>query len=334
MPALIIQAKEAVKDIFKDSLKASIEMYKIMIPVIIAIKILQELELIKYLAAPLEPLMKLVGLPAEMGLVWATALLNNIYTSVIVFASLVKDTPMSAAQATVLAVMILMAHGLPVESSISRKAGARFLFQSLFRVVCALILGWILHMTYDNFDLLQGPASIIFQPDSQSAAKETLLAWSLGKAKDLSLVFLIIFGLMGLLKILTKIGVTELLDRLLRPLLGLMGIGPKASAITVIGLSLGLAYGGGLIISEAMSGNVDKKDVFYSISLMGIAHSLIEDTLLMVMIGGHFSGILWARLAFSLLAVAMLVRVTKRLSERFCDKYLWCEPGSKQRSTA
>ncbi len=334
MPEAILQLARAVKAVFKSSLRASIEMYKIMIPVIIVIKILQELDLIKYLAAPLEPLMKLVGLPAEMGLVWATALLNNIYTSVIVFASLIKDTPVSAAQATILAVMILMAHGLPVESSISRKAGARFLFQSLFRVVCALILGWLLHLTYDNFNLLQGPASIIFQPDAQTGTKETILAWSLGKAKDLSLVFLIIFSLMGLLKILTKIGVTGLLDKLLRPLLKIMGIGPKASAITVIGLSLGLAYGGGLIISEAMSGNVDKKDVFYSISLMGIAHSLIEDTLLMVMIGGHFSGILWARLAFSMLAVAMLVKITRHLPERFCDKYLWSEPKSRQRSAA
>ncbi len=137
---------------------------------------------------------------------------------------------------------------------------------------------------------------------------------------------MIILGLFFLLRTLEKLRVVDVINKILRPILKLMGIGPKASAITVIGNTMGIAYGGGLIIHEARSGHIDKKDVFYSLTLMGLSHSLIEDTLLMVMIGGHLSGLLCARVGYSILVVTLLVKVTKRLPTAFCDKFLWGEP--------
>ena len=122
---------------------------------------------------------------------------------------------------------------------------------------------------------------------------------------------------------LQKLRITDMMDRLLRPILRLMGIGGRASTITVIGLTMGIAYGGGLIIHEAKKGHIDKKDIFYSLSLMGLSHALIEDTLLMLMVGGHLIGILWARLAFALLMVTLLVKISTRIPEALCDRFLW-----------
>ena len=45
-----------------DIFKITLDLYKIMIPVIIAVKILEELGGIKYIAYALSPLMQLVGL--------------------------------------------------------------------------------------------------------------------------------------------------------------------------------------------------------------------------------------------------------------------------------
>ncbi len=55
------------KDILRDSVTASIEMFKVMIPVIIIVKLLQEFGLISYLAWPLKPLMGLVAYPPKWG---------------------------------------------------------------------------------------------------------------------------------------------------------------------------------------------------------------------------------------------------------------------------
>ncbi len=319
--------KNSSYDIIKDAIRISWDLFKIMIPIVIVVKILQELNMIGYLATPLAPIMKLVGLPGEMGIVWATAMLNNIYSALIVFLSLAQDSPLTAAQATILGTMILVAHSMPVELRVVQSSGPRLIFQAIARFSGALLIGIILNFIYSHYNLLQAPANIILTADS-AVADKTLLAWGLGELKNFLSIFLIILGLLIVMKVLTKLRILAAMDFLLRPLLRLMGIGPKASALTVVGLTMGLSYGGGMIIHEAKSGEIDKKDVFYSLTLMGICHSVVEDTFLLMMIGGHVSGLLWGRLGFAIILVAILVQVTKILPETFCDKYLWSVPKS------
>jgi hypothetical protein len=318
----------ALVGLCSDALKVSFDLFKIMVPVLILVKVLQELDLIKFLAMPLGPVMKLVGLPGETGLVWATAMLNNLYSAMVVYISLFKHTPITTAQATVLCTMMLVAHTLPIELRIAQKSGARLMFQTVSRLCSAFLLGWLLHNVYSFFGLLQQPANILFRPKTETTPyHEPLSSWATGEAKNLFYIFIIILGLFLLMRILQKVRIIEVMNHILQPLLKLLGIGPKASAISVIGLTMGLSYGGGLIIHEARSGRIDKEDVFYSLTLMGLCHSLIEDTLLMVAIGGHFSGLLWARLLFSLTALAFLVKLTNSLTDTFRDKYLWAKPN-------
>lgn len=312
--------------VFHDACRVSLDLFKIMVPVIIVVKILQELDLIRYFAIPLGPAMEAVGLPAEMGLVWATAMLNNLYTAIIVFLSLVKDTPITTAQATVLCTMMLVAHNLPVELKIAQRCGPRLIFQAVSRFGSAILLGWLLNIGFRRLGLLQGPVKILIERDAQGhTADESLIFWAAGEARNLLSVFLIILGLLVLMKVLRRLRIIDVVSRVLRPLLGTIGIGPKATAITVIGLTMGIAYGGGLIIHEARSGEIGREDIFYSLTLMGISHSFIEDTLLMVTIGGHLSGLLCARFAFSLIVVALLVRICGHLTKPFCDRFLWGE---------
>jgi len=310
------------KELLTNAFSASLELFKIMVPIIVGIRILQEFDLIKYLAMPLEPVMGVLGLPAEMGLVWASAMINNIYTGIIVLVSLIGDNPLTAAQATILGVLMLVAHGLPVECAIARKSGARFRFQLFSRVLGAFILGWLLHIAYSATGTLQGPAAMVFKAEQLGGAT-TWSTWALDQGKNLVSIFFIILCLMSIMRVLKALRIIDLLDRILRPVLNLIGIGPKASAITVIGLTMGVSYGGGLIINEAKSGNVGKEDVFYSLTLMGLCHSLIEDTLLIMLIGGHVSGILWGRLIFAVLATAGIVQLVRTLPQSMKDAHLW-----------
>lgn len=312
-----------LKELARDAANASGQLFKIMVPILILVKVLQELDLIKYLAWPLEPVMGLVGLPAEMGLVWASAIINNIYTGMIVLAQLSGDANLTAAQATVIGVLMLVAHGLPVEAAIADRSGARFLFQCCSRLVGAFVMAWLLHHAYSATGALDQPAVMLFQPARAEAA--SLGQWAMDQVLNLASIACIIFVLMALMRLLSAIGVIALMNRLLRPVLKLIGIGPKGSAITVIGLTMGLSYGGGLIIGEARNGTLSREDVFYSLTFMGLCHSLIEDTLLIMLIGGHVSGVLWGRLAFSLLAMAVIVQIVRRLPERLCSSVLWAK---------
>ena len=308
------------KGILWRSGRISLELYKIMIPIIIAVKILQDLGLIAWLALPLAPVMHLVGLPPEMGLVWATALVNNIYGSMIVFVSLAGQHDLSVAQVTVLGVMILVAHGLPVELQIVRKSGPKMGFQALLRVGGALLLGWMLSRIYAWGGWLQESSVVLLQPQAQS---EDLLAWGLGQVWNLAMILVIITLLNVVMRVFTAIGLTGLCVRLLAPVLRLLGIGSEAGTLTIVGMVMGLSYGGGMIMHEAHSGKVPPKDIFSSLSLMGLSHSVFEDTMLMVVIGGHVSGLLWARIVFTLLVVALLVRAVAWLGDEFFYRRLF-----------
>ena len=313
--------------LFRDAFKLSLDLFKIMIPIIIAVKILQDLDLIRYLAIPLSPVMQFVGLPDELGLVWATAILNNPYGAMIVLLTLLPDISISTAQATVLCTMMLVAHTLPIELKIAQISGPRLMFQAFSRLASAILFGWLLMRFYSILDLLQDPADILLRHDPGNILHpQPLYSWALGELQNLLTIFLIILGLFMLMKVLKKIKIIDFLNRMLQPFLKFMGIGPKASAIAMIGLTMGISFGGGLIIHEARSGQIDKKDVFFSLTLMGLSHSLIEDTLLMVMIGGQLSGILFARLILSILMVTILVKISVYLPDTFCDRFLWGNP--------
>jgi len=93
-----------------------------------------------------------------------------------------------------------------------------------------------------------------------------------------------------------------------------LGIGREAETLTLVGLTLGLSYGGALLIEEAEAGHVAPRDVLYAISLLGLSHSLIEDTLLMLLTGADLMPLLPLRVLFTLAAIALLVRLTRNLS--------------------
>lgn len=321
LKALIYQLQE----ILTQAVLICMKLFKIMIPIIVVVKILQEFNAIQYVAVPLEPVMQSVGLPASMGLVWATALVNTIYAAMVVFYSLSADMSLSVSQVTVLGTMMLVAHALPLEGKIAQKAGVRFIFQAGFRMVCAWLFAWILHNFYSMTGYLDKPNAMFWEPEQ--TLDKSYLQWALDQGGNLVLIFFLICALISIMRILQASRITELLISLLQPVLRILGIGKEAATITIVGMTMGLAYGGGLIIQEAESGRVAPRDVFASVTLMGIAHSLIEDTLLMCMLGAHISGLLWGRLFLALLSIFVLMRLVPLFSADHVHRFLFKNPA-------
>ena len=279
---------------------------KIMVPVLIIVKLLDVFGASHYLSLVLSPLMEFVGLPAEMGIVWAAAILVNIYTSMAVFFSIALLEPLTVAQMTVLATMILIAHGLPMESAISKAAGLGWLYTISLRIGGALVLGFILHWGFDAFSLLQQPNQVLWRPE---VLDDSLQSWLIVQLQTLLFAFVMISSLVVIMRLLDYFGIEKLLHWLLTPFLKLLGIGKEAANITIIGMVLGLSFGGALLIEQAKSGQVSKRNIFLAMSLLCLCHSIIEDTLLVMLLGADLLGVLWARLIFSFIFVMVLARV-------------------------
>ncbi len=319
--------KEFFKELFKDTFTTCLVMFKILIPVSIAVKILQMTGLIVYLGIALSPLMRLVGLPGEMGLVWGTAMITNLFGGSIAYLNIAPALHLSVAQTTIICLMMLVAHTFPIELQVARKAGVKLLTMFIWRFGFAFIMGLILNFVYNGFDLLQQPSVITWK--KEIVLNPTLQQWALGELKNYGVIVLFIFSLLLLVKILKITGVINLITKALSPLLKLMGIGAEVTTIAIIGLTLGVVYGGVLIINESKNKDINKRDIFYCLALMGLCHSVIEDTILMIALGSHYSGILIARFILSFIIIWLVVKFTRRLSDKTFAKYFLVKSNAK-----
>ena len=83
-----------------------------------------------------------------------------------------------------------------------------------------------------------------------------------------------------------------------------------------------------ILIREAKSAAIDGKDIFLTIAFLGLCHSVIEDTLLMLLIGADLSAILWARLVFGIIFIALLARFLHVIPQRWYGKLYRSPAGS------
>jgi hypothetical protein len=307
-----------IQETFKDAGSTTLTLLKILIPVSIIVKILNELGAVEIIGDYLSHAMGVVGLPGEFGLVWATAMLTNIYGAIVVLFTLSIDSSYTVAQVTILGGMLLLAHALPIEARIAQKAGVKLWFTLSLRIIGAIVFGFLLNIIFTNFKLFQNESIMIWQPD---IVNPTLLQWVFDQIKNYLLIFLIILGLVTLMRILKKTGLIKRLNNLLEPGLEFLGMSKNAAPITIIGMTLGLAYGGGLIIRESKSKLLSKKDTFLSLSLMGLSHSLIEDTILILSIGATIFGILIGRILFTIFVIIILIRFFNLISKKTFEKY-------------
>ena len=300
-----------------------------MIPALLIVKGLELIGAIELVSSLLSPVMTAVGLPSSMGIVWATTIFTNIYGGMIVFFELSTNINLTVAQVTVLGCMMLIAHGLPVEAAIAKKAGVRWRATLSIRIFGALIFGAILNYSYQYFDFLQHVNHLLWQPE---LTKPSILEWCVEQIKTLAMIFLIISALITLLRILKWLKIEKLMHWLLSPFLKFLGLSKEASNITIIGMTLGLSFGGGLLIKEAESGALTSKDIFISMTLLALCHSLIEDTLLIMILGAHISGVFWGRLAFSLMFVAIISHLFNWRENSFLNRLCMNDPNIKSQA--
>lgn len=314
-----------LKKLTKHTISLYGELLKVMIPVMILVRLAVEFGAIEVVGKLIAPVMGWVGLPGEMGFVWVTAMIVNIYAGAAALLTILPEYPLTIAQATILGSMILIAHSLPIEQRIVQKAGAGFLFTLSLRLIAAMLYGIMLSAFYSKFAEFQKPAEVVFL--SLAPPAQDWLSWAISSIKSLWSILWIIFVLLFGLRLLDILKITPLLAKALSPFLRLMGIAEKATSMTVTGALLGISYGGALIIQEARSGNLAEKDIFLSLSFMCLCHGLIEDTLFVMAFGGHYSGLLIGRFVFSLLAIMVLSQVVNKMPHLAFQRYFSSKPG-------
>lgn len=294
-----------VKTLFQEITQVYLTLLRVMVPAIVIVKILDLIGGTQWLAEVLAPLMIFVGLPEQLGLVWATAILTNIFTAMVVFVDITTQLELSVAQVSVIGILILISHSVPIEGAVAKMVGVSWRLTITLKLGGGLLLAALVNWFYTALDYQQQAAVLLWQHEK---TEQTLLQWGIDQLQMLFGIFFIISALIILLRVLKQIGVERLLQKALSPIFKLLSITKDASSITITGITLGLSYGAGLLISEVKKGDIGKKDVLLSICFLSLAHSLIEDTLLILLLGADVVAILWVRIIFAIIIIALLAK--------------------------
>lgn len=286
---------------------------RVVIPAMIVVRVATDLGLVAVFSRWLSPVMAAIGLPGQSALVWATALLTNLFAGVAVFLQIASPDLWTTAQVSVLGLMMLFAHAMPIEAAVARMTGLPLWYSCVLRIGTAIFAGYLSTVVLQGFDVLQGPADFGFS-GQETAHDSSLATWALAQGKTLLFIYIIILAMTVVLDLIQATGLDRVIAKLLAPFFRLLGCRTTASDMTIVGLTLGLSYGAGMMVEEARSARVDAYDRTSVLSFLSLSHSLIEDTLVVGLMGGALSVLLGVRLLFTFAIVAIL---------RFSRVFLW-----------
>ncbi|TKR57046.1 hypothetical protein D7I39_01790 [Allopusillimonas ginsengisoli] len=302
-----------VLTLLRRSWRMFITIARIMLPVMVVVKVAQELGLVDLVGRLITPIMGLLNLPPEAGLIWATTVLTGMFGGIATLSTLASSVDMTVGQVSALGAMMLFAHSLPVEQAIVRRAGASFWLTAALRLGTAIFYGgavaWASHFT----GALSQPVSFAWLSGSSFTHEaEGYLGWAESTAYSLGIVLLIIIVLVAVLDAFDRLGITRRITAIITPLLRLSGLNAEVAPVTTVGVLLGLSYGGALIIEESEKKNFSPRTRFLALSWLCLSHSLIEDTLLIMALGANVWVVLVGRVAITLAIISLLARLTRR----------------------
>ena len=286
---------ECFKEAVPASWKSTKWLLKLMIPISLAVTLMQHFEILAWIATWINPLFVHFGLPGESAVAFISGATAGTYAGIAAMMSI----PLTMKQASILALMIALCHALPMECAVNKKTGSSFWNMGAIRIIMALICAFCLNIILPD---MQGKY-IYLGAEADSSFWEVMKIWGVSQIKMSLMVVLIIYSLMVVQRMLEAYRLLDPLSRLLSPLMKLFGLPRHASYMWLVGNVLGISYGSAVMVELEEKGLVTREeanDVNYHLIMN---HSMLEDTIVFAATGISALLLITTRLCFALLLV-------------------------------
>lgn len=297
LPRVLLRLYKCLLRAMPRSLSICLWLFKVMLPISLAVRVLQYVGVIDWLAAYLSPVFSYIGLSGDSAFVFLTSIFLPLYPTIAVMTTLT----LTLREATILAVMCLVSHNLPVECSVAHKTGSRFgeivVFRIFMSLVAAIVLNWLMPQSDAPFNFLSmGGAEV-------TSWGMLFTQWLTSSLTLIITIVLIVTALMVLQRVLEEFGWMHRIAHSLSPLMRLFGLPSGCSLLWLTGNVVGMAYGAAIMIDEVEQGRLTRHEANLVNHHLGVSHSLLEDTMLFVAMGISFWWIFLTRLILAMIAV-------------------------------
>jgi hypothetical protein len=277
---------------------------KIVLPISLAIALVQWLGWLSKIDFILNPLMNVLHLPPQAALPLVTGMVTNIYAVI----ALITVLPFSAEQATLIAVFSLIAHNLLGEGLIQHKSGVSFPKAIMIRIGLAALTTYLVSLFFKNTSASIGASSLL---TTSAPLLEYLQGWALSSLYLVLKILGLIILIMVVLEFSRSMGWVDRSINFVRPLTRVLGLSDRTAIMWAAANIFGLLYGGAVIVEEAKKGTFSSDELARLHISIGTNHSMIEDPLLFVLIGLNAFWLWIPRLLMAIIAVQVYTGVTR-----------------------
>lgn len=265
----------------KEGIKTTWTLGKIIFPITLIVTILQHTPVLPWIIDIISPVMGLFGLSGEAAVPLVLGNALNLYAGIAAIVSF----DFTVKEVFIMAVMLSFSHNLFIESAVATKVGVKWWIIVGVRVALALIAGIFIHLVWQGgSELAQYGMISSEQPVLTSWIDITLQGLQTAIFAIIQLA-LIIIPLMIIMQILRDKGWLTKLSNVIAPFTKLLGMQKNTSMTLVAGLTIGLAYGVGLMIQAVKEDNVSRKDMTLALIFLVACHAVVEDTVIFIPLG-------------------------------------------------
>lgn len=126
-----------------------------------------------------------------------------------------------------------------------------------------------------------------------------------GKLVIIVVPLVVIFEVLRYAKVFRALGSRS------EPMMRGLGLGRSAVLPLFTGIFLGIAYGAGIIIRSAATGQMSRRELFLTGLFLATCHAVVEDVLIFVVLGGDAVTMLGLRLVLAIILTSLVARLWK-----------------------
>jgi hypothetical protein len=303
---------ETIKKGAAAGLKTTWTLGKIIFPVTLFITILSHTPVMGWLIKFLAPAMKWIGLPGEAAIPLVLGNLLNLYAGI--GGILTLDT-LTVKHVFILAVMLSFSHNLLIESSVAASVGVKIWVIVTVRIGLAVISAFMINLIWQGGSETAQYGLMPKQEQLPDGWGEIIFSGVEKALTGIGQIALIVIPLMIIMQFLKDKGWLNTFSNWMAPALKLLGMKPNTSMTMAAGLTIGLAFGAGVMIQAAKEDNVSKKDLYLAFIFLVSCHAVVEDTLIFVPLGIPVLPLLIIRLFTAILLTIIVAAVWTRAEQ-------------------
>ncbi|WP_079710839.1 nucleoside recognition domain-containing protein [Paraliobacillus ryukyuensis] len=265
----------------KQGLQVTWTLSKVIFPITVIITILQYTPVFDWLIRIITPIMNSFGLSGEAAIPLVLGNSLNLYAGIAAIVSF----DFTVKEVFIMAVMLSFSHNLFIESSVATRVGIRWPIIVGIRITLAILSALLINYFWDGGKSLAQYGLLTNHAQSpEGVVAITLEGFQTALISILQLAA-IVLPLMIVLQFFRELGWMDKISNVVAPFTRLMGMEKNASMTLVTGLTIGLAYGVGVMVQAVQQDGVAKKDMYLAFIFLVSCHAVVEDTLVFLPLG-------------------------------------------------